>query len=131
VAFAYSWQRSSIYSVGGAAPTKEEVAAVGAAPAHLAALRVIYPIVGSFLRVGNEIIVDVARHTSDGDVAPDAFTWNVTLSGEHRPWRLRYFAGIFNLLDDRSGYPVGTEVASGLTVPRYGRTARLGLAFAF
>jgi outer membrane receptor protein involved in Fe transport len=124
VAFAYSWQQARVYASDGAHPLPN-------APAHLAALRVIYPLVGSFLRVGNEIIVDVARHTADGDLAPDAFTWNLTLSGEHRPWRLRYFAGIFNLLDDRGGYPVGTEVGSGLTVPRYGRTARLGLAFAF
>jgi outer membrane receptor protein involved in Fe transport len=124
VSFAYSWQQTRVYAADGAHPLPN-------APAHLGALRVIYPLVGSLLRVGNEIVVDVGRHTADGDLAPDAFSWNVTLSGEHRPWRLRYFAGIFNLLDDHSGYPVGTEVGSGLTVPRYGRTARLGLAFAF
>src|SRR4029079_11582346 len=124
VSFAYSWQQARTYAPDGSHPLPN-------APSHLAALRVIVPLAGAPLRVGTEMIYDIARHTADGDVAPDALTWNVTLSGEHRPWRMRYFAGLFNLLDDRSGYPVGTEVGSGLTVARYARSARLGLALAF
>src|SRR5262249_60184465 len=120
--FAYTWQQGRVYASDGSHPLPN-------APAHLAALRVIYPVVGGALRIGNEMIVDVGRHTADGDLAPDAFTWNLTLSGEHRPWRLRYFAGIFNLLADRGGYPVGTAGGSGLTAPRYGRPAPLAPAF--
>lgn len=122
--FAYAWQRSRVYAAGGRQPLPN-------APEHLAALRALTPLSGSVLRIGTEMIFDIARRTADGDVVPDAMIWNLTLSGEHRPWRLRYFAGVFNLLDDRTGYPVGAEVASGITVPRYGRTARLGLAWSF
>jgi hypothetical protein len=46
-------------------------------------------------------------------------------------FRLRYFAGLFNLLDDRTGYPVGLEVPSGITVARLPRTARFGLTGSF
>jgi hypothetical protein len=70
----------------------------------------------------------------NGGVAGDAFTWNVTLSGNAHMGthlRLRYFAGVFNLLDDRTGYPVGAEVLSGNTVARLPRTARIGLAASF
>ena len=52
---------------------------------------------------------------------------------EERRWRLRYFAGLFNVLDVRgygSGVPVGREVPS-TTVPRYGRSARVGLSIGF
>ncbi len=127
VSFALSWQRTRVYAADGAHPLANAPTAVGA-------LRVIYPLVGAGLRVGTELVVDVGRPTVAGDVAPDSMMWNVTLSGEAHfahHLRARYFGGVFNLLDDRSGYPVGAEVASGPTVPRLPRTARVGLALAF
>ena len=127
VSFALSWQRTRVYAADGAHPLANAPTAVGA-------LRAIYPLVGAGLRVGTELVVDVGRPTVTGDVAPDSTLWNVTLSGEAhfgRHLRVRYFGGVFNLLDDRSGYPVGAEVASGVTVARMPRTARVGLAFAF
>ena len=51
----------------------------------------------------------------------------------YRPWRLRYFAGVFNVLDVRgagSGYPVGVEIPTP-TVPRYGLAARIGATWSF
>jgi outer membrane receptor protein involved in Fe transport len=127
VSFALSWQRTRQYAADGPHPLANTPTAVGA-------LRAIYPLVGPSLRVGTELVVDVGRPTVAGDIAPDSFLWNVTLSGEAhfaRRLRVRYFGGVFNLLDDRSGYPVGTEVASGPTVARMPRTARVGLALAF
>jgi outer membrane receptor protein involved in Fe transport len=126
--FAYSWQHTRVYTTDGAQPLSN-------APDHLAALRAIYPLIGAALRLGNEVIFDVGRRTVDGNLGPDSLLWNVTFSGEYRPWRMRYFAGLFNVLDDRTGYPVGLEVGAGPTgapvVARYGRSARMGLAFAF
>jgi hypothetical protein len=93
---------------------------------------------GAALRVGTEMVLDVARATAapnvDGGVTADALTWNLMLSGQTHMgarFRLRYFAGVFNLLDDRTGYPVGLEVPSGITVPRLPRTARFGLTGTF
>jgi outer membrane receptor for ferrienterochelin and colicins len=125
--FAYSWTRTRVYGAAGQRTLPN-------APTNVAALRFIYPLVGAALRIGNEIVLDVGRATIDGDVAPDALLWNVTLSGDARfshGVRLRYFAGLFNLLDDRAGYPVGAEVASGTTVARLPRTGRIGLAASF
>jgi outer membrane receptor protein involved in Fe transport len=127
LSFALSWQRTRVYGADGAHPLANSPTAVGA-------LRVIYPLLGAGLRLGTEVVVDVGRPTVAGDIAPDSMMWNVTLSGEAhfaRRLRLRYFGGLFNLLDDRAGYPVGTEVASGPTVARMPRTARVGLALAF
>jgi outer membrane receptor for ferrienterochelin and colicins len=124
VDFAYSWQRTRVYGAAGQSRLPN-------APDHLAALRVIYPLVGAALRVGNEMVFDIARSTVDGTRVTDALVWNLTLSGEYRAWRLRYFGGVFNVLDDRTPYPVGAEVAAGPTVPRYGRTMRLGAAWTF
>jgi outer membrane receptor for ferrienterochelin and colicins len=127
ISFAYTWSRTRQYTALGPQ-------ALPNAPTSVAALRVIYPLAGAALRIGNEAVVDVGRAMIDGDIAPDSLLWNVTLSGEAyfaRGFRLRYFTGVFNLLDDRAGYPVGAEVASGLTVARQMRTARLGLALAF
>jgi hypothetical protein len=121
---AYSWQR--VRSIGAAA-------AFPNSPTTTASLRALTALLSPYLRLGNEVIVEVGRHTRDGARVEDAVLWNATLTGEHRPWRLRYFAGLFNLLDVRgyaSGYPVGPEVPS-TTVPRYGRSARIGLSVGF
>jgi len=130
-AFALSWNHTRLYTVDGPQPLPNT-------PTHVASLRFIYPVVGSMVRVGTEFVVDIGRPTIDptvnGGVAGDAFTWNVTLSGNAHMGthlRLRYFAGVFNLLDDRTGYPVGAEVLSGNTVARLPRTARIGLAASF
>jgi outer membrane receptor for ferrienterochelin and colicins len=102
------------------------------APQALAALRWLYPMVPERLRLGSEIQLDTGRRTRDELRLEDALIWNITLSGAYAPWRIRYFAGLFNLFDikDRArGYPVGAEVPAS-TVPRYGRSARIGLQLA-
>jgi outer membrane receptor for ferrienterochelin and colicins len=114
---AYSWQR--VRTIGAAAPPFPN------SPTTVGSLRALTSLLAPYLRLGNEVIVDVGRHSRDGARVEDAILWNITLSGEHRPWRLRYFAGLFNLLDVRgygSGYPVGPEVPS---------TTVLGLSIGF
>ena len=133
-AFALSWNHTRLHTAAGDQLLPNT-------PTHVASLRFVYPIVGAMVRVGTEMVLDVGRAVipppapaiSSG-VAGDALTWNVVLSGSTHMGtrlRLRYFAGVFNLLDDRTGYPVGAEVLSGNVVPRLPRTARLGLAGSF
>jgi outer membrane receptor for ferrienterochelin and colicins len=127
LSFSLAWHRTRRYGADGAQPLAN-------APTHVAALRFVTPLLGSAVRLGTEVVVDVGRSTVAGDVAADAAMCNVTLSGDARlgpRFRLRYFGGLFNLLDERAGYPVGTEVAAGPTVARQARTARVGLALAF
>ena len=67
------------------------------------------------------------------DRVDDAVMWNLSLSGDYRTFRLRYFAGLFNVLDvhdPRAGIPTSIDFPLGL-VPRYGRSLRTGLAWAF
>jgi outer membrane receptor for ferrienterochelin and colicins len=132
-AFALSWNHTRLQTAAGPQPLPNT-------PTHVASLRFIYPLVGAALRIGTEMVLDVARATvpsptvMNGGVAGDALTWNLMLSGQAHMGarlRLRYFAGVFNLLDDRTGYPVGAEVPSGITVARLPRTARFGLAGSF
>ncbi len=125
--FSYSWQRVRALDANGVERPFAN------APAHLVSVRGLYALVPTFLRLGNELLYDAGRHSRAGERVDDAVMWNVTVSGEYRAWRLRYFAGLFNLLDVRgygAGFPVGEEVLSP-TVPRYGRSARVGLAAAF
>jgi outer membrane receptor for ferrienterochelin and colicin len=130
-AFALGWNHMRLQTAAGPQPLPNT-------PSHVASLRFIYPLVGAALRVGTEMVLDVARATVEpavnGGVAGDALTWNLMLSGQAHMGprlRLRYFAGVFNLLDDRTGYPVGAEVPSGITVFRLPRTARFGLSGSF
>jgi outer membrane receptor for ferrienterochelin and colicins len=127
LSFSLAWHRTRRFAADGAHPLAN-------APTHVAALRFLTPLLGAALRLGAEVVVDVGRSTVAGDVAPDAALCNVTLSGDAHVGarlRLRYFGGLYNLLDERAGTPVGREVAAGATVAREARTARLGLALAF
>lgn len=111
------------------------------APETMVKARVLCPLVGQTLRLGSELVLDSGRHFRQDDTTQlptdnrvdDAVLWNVSFSGEHRPYHLRYFAGIFNLLDVhdvRTGFPTGADSTLSL-IPRYGRSMRAGLSLVF
>ena len=110
------------------------------APETMVKARVLCPLMGPALRFGSELVLDAGRHFRHEDSAllgdnrvDDAFLWNVTLSGEYRAYRLRYFAGLFNLLDvrdARTGFPTSVDYPP-ILIPRYGRSMRAGLAASF
>jgi outer membrane receptor for ferrienterochelin and colicins len=111
------------------------------APLTTAKARVLCPLAGQALRVGSELVLDSGRHFRPTDPAApagddrtdDALLWNLTFSGAHRAYHLRYFAGVFNLLDvrdARTGFPTSVDYPPNL-IPRYGRSVRAGLSFAF
>ena len=57
----------------------------------------------------------------------------MSFSGEFRAYHLRYFTGIYNLLDvrdTRTGFPTSVDYPPSL-IPRYGRSMRAGLALAY
>jgi len=107
------------------------------APETMAKARVLCPLVGNTLRLGSELVLDSGRpFRPDGQPQPDdlrtddAFLWNLSFSGAYRPYRLHYFAGLFNLLDvrdPRAGFPTSVDYPPVL-VPRYGRSLRVGLS---
>jgi outer membrane receptor protein involved in Fe transport len=111
------------------------------APDTLFKVRALCPLVGLALRFGTELVLDSGRHFRQTDAnAPaaddrvdDAVLWNLSLSGEYRAFHLHYFAGMFNVLDvhdPRAGIPTSIDFPLAL-IPRYGRSMRAGLAWAF
>jgi outer membrane receptor protein involved in Fe transport len=111
------------------------------APETMVKARVLCPLVGTALRLGSELVLDAGRHFRQDDPAQlpgdnrvdDALLWNASFSGEFRAYRLRYFAGLFNLLDvrdARTGFPTSVDYPPNL-IARYGRSMRAGLSVAF
>jgi outer membrane receptor protein involved in Fe transport len=110
------------------------------APQTMLKARVLCPLVGPALRLGSELVLDSGRPFRQTDPAlaaidyrtDDALLWNLTFSGAYRRYHLRYFAGVFNLLDvreARSGFPTSVDYLPTL-IPRYGRSVRVGLSLA-
>jgi outer membrane receptor protein involved in Fe transport len=109
------------------------------APETLFKARILCPLVGPALRLGSELVLDSGRHFRGPDGSSesatqvdDAVLWNLSISGEHAPWRVRYFVGIFNLLDvrdARAGFSTSRDYPLPLA-PRLGRSMRAGLSLA-
>ena len=100
---------------------------LAAAPTHLASARVLVPV--GDVRLATQATYQGARGGGEG--GPDqgeALLLNFGISGEYL--RLRYFAGVQNLLDTRYVLPLGEEHAAG-AVPQYGRTFTLQLTGSF
>jgi outer membrane receptor protein involved in Fe transport len=109
------------------------------APETMVKARVLLPLVGLALRMGSELVLDSGRHFRPDPAQPaddrvdDALLWNLSLSGGYRAFHLRYFAGLFNLLDvhdTRASFPTSVDYPTNL-IPRYGRSLRAGLSLAF
>ena len=126
-----TYQRVIVYQKDGTHPYVNS-------PRTLVKARGMIPLMGPALRAGAEIFLDSGRHFDQSanlqdDRVDDTIICNLTLSGEYRPYHLRYFGGLYNLFDVRdyrSGYPTSTEYWSP-SVPRYGRTLRAGLSVGF
>ncbi len=105
----------------------EEV--ITSAPAHLASGRLLVPLGNGDLRLSTQATYQSARGgAKEGAAYGEALLLGVGLSGEFQ--RVRYFAGVQNLLDSRYALPLGTERAAA-PVPQYGRTFTLQLTGSF
>lgn len=93
------------------------------APEHLASGRLLTPLAGDGLRLALQATWQSPRRSSTSSVPEsEALLVGLGFSGEWE--RLRYFAGVHNLLDVRYALPVNDQVAP---VPQYGRTFTLQL----
>ncbi|MFY0526370.1 hypothetical protein ACN28I_25600 [Archangium gephyra] len=105
----------------------EEV--ITSSPAHLASGRLLVPLGNGDLRLSTQATYQSARGgAKEGAEYGEALLLGVGLSGEFQ--RMRYFAGVQNLLDSRYALPLGTERAAA-PVPQYGRTFTLQLTGSF
>lgn len=98
-------------------------------PSHLLAARLLLPLGASGLRLAAQATYQGPRASEDGGPeVGEALLVNFGLSGELS--RLRFFAGVNNLLDTRYQLSATSE-APGLNVPQYGRTFLLQLTASY
>jgi outer membrane receptor protein involved in Fe transport len=107
-------------------------------PAHTGAVRALFPVVAQTLSFSTELTWCGPRHAirnddgTDGAELGETLFWNVGLSGEFVPWRLRYGAFVYNVLNQRPSLPAGPEVVfPNHAIPQYGRMLRLMLSASF
>jgi outer membrane receptor protein involved in Fe transport len=107
------------------------------APAHTGALRGMTPLLFERLWFSTELIYNSARYTA-ADVpgqellVGEQFLWNLGITGQYPPWRLRYGAFVDNLLDQRVLLPGGLEIPFAQhVVPQVGRTVRVSAGATF
>jgi outer membrane receptor protein involved in Fe transport len=81
------------------------------------------------MRLAAQAVYQSARPVGDGgEASGEALLLGFGVSGDYG--RLRYFAGVQNLLDARYALPLGSQL-SPAPVPQYGRTFTLQLTGAF
>lgn len=98
------------------------------APAHAFSAKAMFPILAPMLVASIEGIYNSSRLTVDGQTrAGESFWLNLGLSGELPSGHFRYFAGVKNLLDEKSRMPSGGDAILA-TIPGYGRTFQLMLS---
>ena len=107
-------------------------------PAHTGAVRALFPVVAQTLSISTELTWCGPRHAirnddgSDGAELGETLFWSVGLSGEFFPWRLRYGAFVYNVLNQRPSLPAGPEVVfPNHAIPQYGRLLRFMLSASF
>jgi outer membrane receptor protein involved in Fe transport len=113
----------------------EDGAELENSPANTGVFRAMVPIVNEVLIGATELVYNSSRLAPADDNGQtyrvgEAVLWNLILSGEYSRWRLRYSAGIYNLLDQQYSQPAQGELP-GVTVAQNGRTLRVQLAVAF
>ncbi|MBI3184522.1 MAG: TonB-dependent receptor [Myxococcales bacterium] len=99
-------------------------------PEHNIAARLSWPILSQALLASTEMVFLGARKDRDGARIPETMQWNLVLSGDYLPWRLHYYGGVMNLLDERRADPLGPDTLLS-QVPRYGRQVRVGFSRSF
>ena len=94
-------------------------------PTHMAALRALVPLREGLVKLSTQVTYQSGRKDDAGNSTGESVLINVGFSGEYG--RVRYFAGVQNLLDQRYGLPVKSE-SGNLVVSQYGRTFWLELS---
>ncbi|RKH10860.1 TonB-dependent receptor [Corallococcus sp. CA047B] len=102
---------------------------VQAKPAHLASGRFLLPVGNGDMRIATQATYQSSRVDGiSGADSGEALLVGFGVSGDYG--RLRYFAGVNNLLDSRYAFIVGEDASAG-PVPQYGRTFNLQLTGSF
>jgi len=98
------------------------------APEHLASIRGVVPVVREIASVGLRVTLEAPRRViQDSDeVTTTQIIADATISGEVRPFGLRYVVGVYNIANRRFDVPVA-ETFRVRTMPQNGRTFLIDL----
>lgn len=104
-------------------------------PAHTGAARVMVPVLTDVLTAATELVYNSARFapadlTGFRSLVGEGVDWNLVLSGSYPRYRLRYQAGVYNVLDQRVELPA-PGMPPGVNVAQYGRQLRLTVGATF
>jgi outer membrane receptor for ferrienterochelin and colicins len=97
---------------------------------HAISARFGLPVLKRSLVAAGELVFTGARLDFYGQRVPESLYVNLMISGEYLPWKLRYFGGVYNMLNERPANPVSPDFAR-VTVPQYGREVRIGMSTSF
>ena len=100
------------------------------APVHLAGAKFVLPIFNQRLRLASRLYVEVGRKSRTLETLPPTVLWDLVFSGELPAIKLRYSAGIRNILNWKYSHPVGDEL-SELSIEQPGTSAAVDLHFQF
>ncbi len=114
VDLAYTWVRLQDADAGLEAAT----------PSHLAVARLLVPVADGSVRLATQATYQGARGEAQGPDGGEALLVGLGVSGDYG--RLRYFAGVNNLLDSAYALPALTPSAAS-TIAQYRRTFTLQL----
>ena len=95
-----------------------------ATPEHLAMARLLVPVADGSVRLATQATYQDARGGARGPEGGEALLLGLGVSGDYG--RLRYFAGVNNLLDSAYALPALTPGAAD-AIPQYRRTFTLQL----
>lgn len=99
-------------------------------PKHMVNLNLILPVIKDTLFAGIETKFTDTRKTLRGDRTDDAIVTNLTLTYENIVKRLELQVGVFNLFDEKYGYPGFAEHTQDI-IEQDGRTVGVKLTYRF
>ncbi len=97
-------------------------------PSHVFAARALVPLAEASVRLSGQAVFQSSRGTDVGAGAGEALLLNFGLAGD--VGRLRYFAGVKNLLDIQYRVPVVTDISS-TSAQQYGRSFMVEAALSY
>ncbi|MDI1475194.1 TonB-dependent receptor [Polyangium sp. y55x31] len=90
-------------------------------PEHLAGFRGVIPVVPSIASLGLRMTLEAPRLLVGGGATGTQVVADLTVSGEVKPYGIRYVVGVYNIADRRVLVPV-TDTFQSRTMPQNGRT---------
>lgn len=123
----YSFQRTRAGELGDVFSSDEEITN---SPEHLAAIKIVAPLIGRSLRLANRIRYESKRFARENDETDEVILWDFVFSGQSSAIPLRYAFRVENVLDWNVRHPVGDEILD-TTIQQPGRTFLVDLSLQF